>query len=163
MPFPFPCSPVVHEWLWKKIQIEKKSIFICSTHFCWTPLTKCVFIFLNFYICRSIHFFSIFRFFSFFFVHWKDITFEFLKMPCCLYLYTLYRCEYFLWKLLGDSPHFRKNGIFGGGSPPTQKVEGYPWQWKHQWCFHYSIAVQRVLFDFGLKKLFNKRLAFPPS
>ena len=25
-----------------------------------------------------------------------------------------------------------------------------------------SIAVQRVLFDFGFKKLFNKRLAFPP-
>ena len=25
MPFPFPCSPVSHEWLWKKTQIEKKS------------------------------------------------------------------------------------------------------------------------------------------
>ena len=24
MPSPFPCSPVVREWLWKKIQIEKK-------------------------------------------------------------------------------------------------------------------------------------------
>ena len=25
-----------------------------------------------------------------------------------------------------------------------------------------SIAVQRVLFDFGLKKLFKKKFAFPP-
>ena len=25
-----------------------------------------------------------------------------------------------------------------------------------------SIAVQRLLIDFGFKKLFNKRLAFPP-
>ena len=24
MPFPFPCSPVIREWLWKKTQIEKK-------------------------------------------------------------------------------------------------------------------------------------------
>ena len=24
MPSPFPCSPLIHEWLWKKTQIEKK-------------------------------------------------------------------------------------------------------------------------------------------
>ena len=26
MPFPFPCCPVVREWLWKKTQTEKKKI-----------------------------------------------------------------------------------------------------------------------------------------
>ena len=26
----------------------------------------------------------------------------------------------------------------------------------------FSIALQRVFFDFGLERLFNKRLAFPP-
>ena len=28
--------------------------------------------------------------------------------------------------------------------------------------FYYSIVVQRVLFDFGFKKLFNNKPAFPP-
>ena len=30
------------------------------------------------------------------------------------------------------------------------------------YAFHFSVEVQRVLFDFGLKKIFNKRLEFRP-
>ena len=30
MPSPFPCSPVIHEWLWKKTQIEKKILQIIA-------------------------------------------------------------------------------------------------------------------------------------
>ena len=106
---------------------KKKVYFICSTHFCWTPLTKCVFIFLNFYICRSIHFFSIFRFFCcFFFFHWKDITFEFLKMPCCLYLYTVYQCEYFSGNCWETPPIFVKMVFSGVDLPPLRKLKDIP-------------------------------------
>ena len=34
-PPPFPCSPVVHEWLWKKTQIEKKRKSCEGTLFLW--------------------------------------------------------------------------------------------------------------------------------
>ena len=33
MPYPFPCSPVIREWLWKKTLVEKQSVNYISTFF----------------------------------------------------------------------------------------------------------------------------------
>ena len=82
--------------------LEIFTVIKIAEFFFKTPLTNCVFMFINFYFCWDIDFFlvSSFSFFSLKTLHWT-----FWKL-CCLFLYVVYQCENVLCKP-GETPPFR--------------------------------------------------------